>query len=149
MSSAGTAIRVQGRPRSRRASSLAISSSTSRVTRQGPVTRSAISPIQRSSRRAARSSHARRRKVMQLATKLVSSKRGAIIVAASAALLAGILILLYLNSYRSGVKAEGAPVTVLIAQEDIPKGTSGTVIASSGLLKATTMRESQLREGAF
>lgn len=86
---------------------------------------------------------------MQLATKLVSSKRGALIVAASAALLAGLLILLYLNSYRSGVKSEGAPVTVLIAQADIPKGTSGTVIASSGLLKTTTMRESQLREGAF
>jgi Flp pilus assembly protein CpaB len=86
---------------------------------------------------------------MQLATKLISSKRGAIIVAASAALLAGILILLYLNSYRSGVKAEGAPVTVLIAQDDIPKGTSGTLIASTGLLKTTTMRESQLRDGAF
>jgi Flp pilus assembly protein CpaB len=86
---------------------------------------------------------------MQLATKLISSKRGAIIVAASAALFAGILILLYLNSYRSGVKAEGAPVTVLIAQDDIPKGTSGTLIASTGLLKTTTMRESQLRDGAF
>jgi Flp pilus assembly protein CpaB len=86
---------------------------------------------------------------MQLATKVISSKRGAIIVAASAALLAGILILLYLNSYRSGVKAEGAPVTVLIANDDIPKGTSGSLIASSGLLKTTTMRESQLRDGAF
>jgi pilus assembly protein CpaB len=86
---------------------------------------------------------------MQLATKVISSKRGAIIVAASAALLAGILILLYLNSYRSGVKAEGAPVTVLIAQADIPNGTSGSLIASSGLLKTTTMRESQLRDGAF
>jgi Flp pilus assembly protein CpaB len=86
---------------------------------------------------------------MQLATKVISSKRGAIIVAASAALLAGILILLYLNSYRSGVKAEGAPVTVLIAKEDIPKGTSGSLIASSGLLRTTTMRQSQLRDGAF
>jgi|SRR6476620_6717945 len=86
---------------------------------------------------------------MQLATKVISSKRGAIIVAASAALLAGILILLYLNSYRSGVKAEGAPVTVLIASQDIPKGTSGSLIASSGLLKTTTMRQSQLRNGAF
>jgi Flp pilus assembly protein CpaB len=86
---------------------------------------------------------------MQVGTKLISTRRGMIIVATSAALLAGILILIYLNGYRSSVKAEGAPVRVLIAQDNIPKGTSGTVIASSGLLKTTTMRESQLREGAF
>ena len=86
---------------------------------------------------------------MQLATKLISTKRGTIVVAAAAALLAGILILIYLSSYRSSVKAEGAPVRVLIAQQNIPKGTSGTVIASNGLFKTTTMRESQLLEGAF
>src|SRR2546421_11519202 len=62
-----------------------------------------------------RAAHTLRRKVMQLASKLISSKRGAVVVAATAALLAGILILLYLNSYRSGIKAEGAPVTVIIA----------------------------------
>jgi Flp pilus assembly protein CpaB len=86
---------------------------------------------------------------MQLATKLISTRRGAIIVAAGAALLAGILILIYLNGYRNSVQAEGAPVTVLIAKENIPTGTSGSVIAANGLFRATTMRESQLREGAF
>lgn len=86
---------------------------------------------------------------MQLASKLISTKRGMILVAAAAALLAGMLILIYLNGYRSSVKAEGAPVTVLIAQQNIPRGTSGTAIAANGLFKTTTMRESQLREGAF
>jgi Flp pilus assembly protein CpaB len=86
---------------------------------------------------------------MQLASKVISTKRGTIIVAAAAALLAGILILIYLSSYRSSVKAEGAPVRVLIAEQNIPRGTSGTVIASKGLFKTTTMRESQLLEGAF
>jgi Flp pilus assembly protein CpaB len=86
---------------------------------------------------------------MHHATKLISTKRGTIVVAAAAALLAGILILIYLSSYRSSVKAEGAPVRVLIAQQNIPRGTSGTVIASKGLFKTTTMRESQLLEGAF
>ena len=86
---------------------------------------------------------------MQMGTKLISSRRGMIIVAAAAALLAGLLILIYLNGYRSSVRAEGAPVTVLIAQENISKGTTGTVIASNALFKTTTMRESQLREGAF
>jgi len=64
-------------------------------------------------------------------------------------MLAGMLILIYQNGYRSSVKAEGAPATVLIAQENISKGTSGSVIASNGFFKTTTMRESQLREGAF
>jgi Flp pilus assembly protein CpaB len=86
---------------------------------------------------------------MQLASRLISTKRGTLIIASAAALLAGILILVYLNGYRNSVKSEGAPVTVLIAGEDIPKGTSGTVIGSKGLFKRTTMRESELREGAF
>jgi Flp pilus assembly protein CpaB len=86
---------------------------------------------------------------MQLANKLISTKRGTLIVAGAAALLAGILILVYLNGYRNSVKSEGAPVTALIAGEDIPKGTSGTVIASKHLFTRTTMRESELREGAF
>lgn len=86
---------------------------------------------------------------MQMATKLISTRRGMVLVAAVAALLAGMLILIYLNGYRSSVKAEGAPVTVLIAQQNIPRGTSGSAIAANGLFKTTTMRESQLREGAF
>jgi Flp pilus assembly protein CpaB len=40
-------------------------------------------------------------------------------------------------------------VTVLVARESIPKGTSGTVLASKALYTATTMRESQLLEGAI
>jgi Flp pilus assembly protein CpaB len=86
---------------------------------------------------------------MQLASKVVSTKRGTLLVAAGAALLAGLLILIYLNGYRNSVKASGAPVTVLIARENIAKGTAGSVIASKGLFTTTTMRESQVREGAF
>jgi Flp pilus assembly protein CpaB len=86
---------------------------------------------------------------MQLARKLTSSKRGTLVLAGSAALLAGALILIYLNGYRNSIKSEGAPVTVLIAQANIPKGTSGTVIASKHLFRTTTLRESQLIEGAF
>src|SRR4051812_13691751 len=86
---------------------------------------------------------------MQLARKLTSTKRGTLLLAGGAALLAGALILIYLNGYRNSVKSEGAPVTALIAQENIPKGTSGTIIASKHLFRTTTMRESQLREGAF
>jgi pilus assembly protein CpaB len=86
---------------------------------------------------------------MQFATKLVSTRRGTLIAALLIALLAGASILLYLNSYRDSLKAQGANVTVLVAKQAIPKGTSGTVIASKGLYTVTTIKESQLLEGAM
>jgi Flp pilus assembly protein CpaB len=59
------------------------------------------------------------------------------------------MILVYVEHYRSTVKAEGAPVTVLVASQAIAKGTSGAVIAAKNLYTATTIRESQLLDGAF
>ena len=86
---------------------------------------------------------------MEFAQRLVATKRGTFLISALAAVIAGALILVYVDRYRSSVKSAGAPVTVLIARQDIPKGTSGAVIAQKGLFTATTIRESQLLEGAF
>ena len=86
---------------------------------------------------------------MQLATKLVSTRRGTLIAALLIALLAGASILLYLNSYRDSLKAQGAMVTVLVAKKSIPKGTAGNVVAAKDLYTVTTIRESQLLEGAL
>jgi Flp pilus assembly protein CpaB len=86
---------------------------------------------------------------MELAHRLVSTRRGTLLVALLAALLAGISIVAYLNRYRASLESQGALVTVLVARESIPKGTSGTVLASKALYTATTMRESQLLEGAI
>jgi len=86
---------------------------------------------------------------MQYAQKLISTRRGSFYVAAGAAVLAGIAILVYLNSYRHSLKSTATPVTVLVARQTIPKGTPGSLIATKGLFTATTIRESQLREGAL
>jgi pilus assembly protein CpaB len=86
---------------------------------------------------------------MQFATKLVSTRRGTLIVALLIALLAGASILLYLNSYRDSLKAQGAMVTVLVAKESIPKGTAGNVVAAKDLYTVTTIRESQVLDGAL
>jgi Flp pilus assembly protein CpaB len=86
---------------------------------------------------------------MEVAQKLISTRRGTFLISALAALIAGALILVYVDRYRSSVESSGTPVTVLIARQDIPKGTSGTVIAQKGLFTAATIRESQLLEGAF
>ncbi|NUT55870.1 MAG: Flp pilus assembly protein CpaB [Thermoleophilia bacterium] len=86
---------------------------------------------------------------MHLATKVVSTRRGTLIAALLIALLAGAAILLYLSSYRSSLKAQGALVTVLVAKQTIPKGTAGNVVASKDLYTVTTIRESQLLDGAI
>ena len=86
---------------------------------------------------------------MQIATRLVSTRRGSLLVAVLIAAIAGASILLYLNSYRDSLKAQGALVTVLVAKQTIPKATAGSVVASKDLYTVTTIRESQLLEGAM
>ena len=86
---------------------------------------------------------------MELAGRLVSTRRGTLLAAALVALLAGASILVYLNSYRESLKSQGAVVTVLVAKGTIHKGTAGSVLAEKDLYTATTIRESQLLEGAI
>ena len=86
---------------------------------------------------------------MEFAQKLISTRRGSLYVAVIAALLAGVAILVFLNRYRENLQAGTTPVTVLIARQTIPKGTPGNVVASKAMFTATTIRESQLRDGAF
>ena len=86
---------------------------------------------------------------MQLATKLVSTRKGTLLAALLIAMLAGASILLYLNSYRDSLKSQGALVTVLVAKQTIPKGTSGSTVAAKDFYTVTTVRESQLLEGAI
>ena len=86
---------------------------------------------------------------MELVHKLTSTRAGTIGAAVVAALLAFVSILVYLNKYRHSVSAQGAPVTVLVAKKLIPKGTPGAAVAASGLFQTTTLRESQLRNGAL
>lgn len=85
---------------------------------------------------------------MEFAQRLVTSKRGSLTLAIIAALLAGVLVLVYVKRYRDSVAAQSAPVTVLVAKSQIPKGTPGRVVAAEGLYTVSTIRESQLLEGA-
>lgn len=86
---------------------------------------------------------------MQFATRIVSTRKGTLLAALLIALLAGASIMIYLNSYRDSLEAQGALVTVLVAKDTIPKGTSGSVVAAKDLYTVTTIRESQLLEGAM
>lgn len=86
---------------------------------------------------------------MAYAQKLMQTRWGMTLVAGLAAAFAGVLVLVYVQRYRDSVKSEGAPVTVLVARQTIPKGTSGAVIATQGFYTATTIRQSQLANGAI
>jgi Flp pilus assembly protein CpaB len=86
---------------------------------------------------------------MESAQRLISSRRGTIVLSVIAAAIAGGLILVYVSRYRDSVKSEGAPVTVLVARQTIPKGTAGNVIAAQSLYSATTLRQSQVLNGAY
>jgi Flp pilus assembly protein CpaB len=86
---------------------------------------------------------------MEFAQKLTASKRGTLLLAIVAAIVAGLLVLVYVNRYRDSVSAQSAPVTVLVAKSTIPKGTSGKVVAAEGLYTVSTIRQSQLLDGAI
>ena len=86
---------------------------------------------------------------MAFAQKLVSTRRGSLYVALIAALLAFAAITIYLKQYRDSVNSGSTPVTVLVARQAIPKGTPAGVITAKSLYTATTLHQSQLRDGAL
>jgi pilus assembly protein CpaB len=86
---------------------------------------------------------------MESAHKLFSTRGGTLFMAGLAAVLATVAVLVYLSHYRSSVKASGVPATVLVAKQLIHKGTPGAAVAREHLFQATTIRESQLRNGAI
>lgn len=86
---------------------------------------------------------------MESAQKLVASRRGTIVLSIIAAVIAAGLVLVYVGRYRHSLTSVGQPVTVLVARGMIPKGSSGDVIAAKSLYTTTTLRQSQVLNGAF
>ena len=84
-----------------------------------------------------------------MAERLTTSRGWAIALGVGAALVAGILLLVYLNSYRNSVSGENAPTTVLVAKALIVEGTSGTVIAGKDLYQAATLPAKEVKAGAI
>jgi Flp pilus assembly protein CpaB len=82
-------------------------------------------------------------------SRLLKTRQGTIVVGVAAAVLAAILLLVYLSHYRNSVKGTTEPVTVLVAKRLIPKGTSGTSLATQNLFVVTTIPKGQLKLGAI
>ncbi len=78
-------------------------------------------------------------------TRLFKNRGGAAIAAGIVALLAAILLLVYLQSYRSSLNSGKQPVVVLVANGMIPQGTSGTIIARKHLYQVTKVQKDQVK----
>ena len=69
--------------------------------------------------------------------KILSTRKGTLGLACVAAVVAGVALLIFVNSYKRTLDANAEPVTVLVARDALPKGSSGDLIAKKGLFEAT------------
>lgn len=81
--------------------------------------------------------------------KLLATRRGTVLVAAACALIAGAILVVAMNRYRSNVDTSGNQTTVLVASGLIQKGTSGDAIAAEQLFKPTSIGAKQVSSGAI
>ena len=78
----------------------------------------------------------------------MSSRGWAIALGIGAVVLAAILLVVYLDRYRARVSGRNAPTPVLVAKQLIPKGTSGSLIASQAMYAPTTLPRKEVVVGA-
>jgi Flp pilus assembly protein CpaB len=79
----------------------------------------------------------------------MSSRGWAIALGIGAVVLAAILLVVYLDRYRSRVAGENAPTPVLVAKQLIPSGTPGTLVASQSMYAPTTLPQKEVEVGAI
>jgi pilus assembly protein CpaB len=80
---------------------------------------------------------------------MISTRGGAMIVATVAAILAGILLFVFVQRYRTKESASSATTSVFVARSLIAQGSSADVIASQQLLQRTALRGSQVQSGVI
>jgi Flp pilus assembly protein CpaB len=84
-----------------------------------------------------------------LSSKVFATRRGTIMLGIGAAVLAAIALLVYLNHYRSSVNSGVQPMSVLVAQSLIQKGTPGAIVGSTKLFQVTSIPRDQVKNGAY
>jgi Flp pilus assembly protein CpaB len=80
---------------------------------------------------------------------MLGTPRRTVVAGVAALVLATVLLLVYLNHYRSSVKSASANITVLRAKVFIPKGTTALDLARRGLVEVTAVPKEQLKDGAI
>ena len=86
---------------------------------------------------------------MQATRKLLSTRQGTLGLAVLAGLLAVAALLAFMSGYKRNLDKSAQPITVLVAKGDLPKGSSGDLIAKKGLFQATGFKREQVENGAI
>jgi Flp pilus assembly protein CpaB len=89
-----------------------------------------------------------RRPQSQSLKRFLATRRGAWVVAAISATLGGLILLVFLNGYKSRVNDGLASTPVLTADRLIPEGTSGNVVVSDKLFRPIAVAEQDAKVGA-
>jgi Flp pilus assembly protein CpaB len=86
---------------------------------------------------------------VDFAENILSSRRGTLLLGAGAAVLAAILLIVYLNRYRSSLKGSSAATPVLVAKRFIQKGAPGSLIGAEHQYQVASVPTKDLRDGAL
>jgi Flp pilus assembly protein CpaB len=80
---------------------------------------------------------------------IFSSRRGTITVAVAAAVLAGLLIYMFVQRYRSSVSSSATNTPVFVARGYIPRGTAASVVGSEQLMQRSVVKTTAVQRGAI
>jgi Flp pilus assembly protein CpaB len=80
---------------------------------------------------------------------MLATRQGALLLAVLCAVCAAGILMFALGQYRTGLKTPTVQATALVATAQIPKGTSGDVVAARSLYKSTPIVAAQLQPGAI
>jgi Flp pilus assembly protein CpaB len=86
---------------------------------------------------------------VEIAQNLFASRRRSLIAGGVAAGLAVIVLVVYLHNYRNSVNSAVATGPVLVANNLIPKGTSGDTIAATTQYQVAQLPKSEFKTGAI
>jgi Flp pilus assembly protein CpaB len=86
---------------------------------------------------------------VQATRKLLSTRQGTLGLAVLAGLLAIGALLTFMSGYKRNLDKGAQPVTVLVAKGELPKGSSGDLVAKKGLFQATGFKRDQVADGAI
>jgi Flp pilus assembly protein CpaB len=86
---------------------------------------------------------------MNLVRRVLATREGTIAFAIVAAVLAAVMLMAFTRGYKRSVERNGESVTVLVAKDALPKGSSGDIIAEKGLFQTTGFARDQVKDGAI
>jgi len=86
---------------------------------------------------------------MNLMRRVLATREGTIAFAIVAAVLAAVMLMAFTRGYKRSVERNGESVTVLVAKDALPKGSSGDIIAEKGLFQTTGFARDQVKDGAI